>query len=101
MKMEGFKPYEIPSNIQKLEFNKETSFLSDFEALGQKCRQDEISYNAAFTAMIQMEEAANSRGLRDYNLENVEIILHSHADHAFKIRYNVSKEVHIPFRHSP
>lgn len=90
LKMENFNRYRIPVNIQKLEYHKDTACMDDFEILIAKCRHDETSYIEAFTTMIYMEQAANSAGLRDFNLQNVDISLHSHADRTFKIPYNVS-----------
>lgn len=50
--------YEIPLNIINLQIRKDTSCMQDLKALVKE--QDETSYISTFSAMIHMEEAANS-----------------------------------------
>lgn len=88
--MLGFQKHEIPMNIQELEFKKNTSCMKDFRSLIQKMRDDEESYTDAFSALIYMEEAANSTSVTKFNLEKVHIEIISRIDHKIKIKYDVS-----------
>lgn len=88
--MEQLPIYEIPDDIKNLEFNDDVAQLDKFMAFAKEARYDENSYIEAFTAMIQMEEATNSKRLRIYDLENVKLNLYSRVDQVFQIKFDVS-----------
>lgn len=59
---------------------------------------DELSYLALNTALIHLEEAANSRKVQIYDLKNIQLKLHSRIDKIFEIECgelnpNLSKAV--------
>lgn len=90
--MKQLSTYEIRDDIRAIEFNNHTTKLDYYESFVQKARVDENSYMEAFTGMIQFEEAANSRFLESFDLENVRVDLHSHQDQIFRIRVeNIQK----------
>lgn len=88
--MEKLPIYEIPDDIKSLEFDDDVAQLDKFMAFAKEARYDENSYIEAFIAMIQMEEAANSKRLRYYDLENVKLNLYSRVDQVFQIKFDVS-----------
>lgn len=82
--------YEIPDDIRSIEFDNDSTKLEYFKSIIQKARTQENSYIEAFTAMIQMEEVANSMSLRTFVIENVQLDLHSREDQIFRIRFDVN-----------
>lgn len=81
--------YDIPINIRELEFENDTSSAGIYKEIKQKIRSDEASYISLMTAMIHMEEAANSKGVKKYDLHNIRFTLHSFIDRLFKVKYDV------------
>lgn len=67
--MESLTPYVIPENIRRIDFN--SKFLNIDEA-----RSSESDYISALSAMIYMEELANSVQLQQYNIQKAQIQLH-------------------------
>lgn len=61
-----------------------------FKNIVQKARIEENSYIEAFTAMVHMDEAANSKQLEKFDLENIQIELYSRTDEIFSIRFDVN-----------
>lgn len=91
--MMNFKVYEIPSDIQELEFEQKRSNLHGFKTLIDRLRSDEDSYISAFTTLLHMDEAANSTSIRQFDLQNIQMKTHSSVDNIFKIVYDVSTSV--------
>lgn len=67
--MEHFKQYEIPENVKKIDVN--SKFLNIDEA-----RSSESNYISALSAMIYMEEIANSVQVQHYNIKNAQMDFH-------------------------
>lgn len=88
LQMGHLKPYIIPRDIKNLE-SRLCRNVSCYEDLVEKSRCDKSAYFSAFTAMILMEEAANSSQIWKLDLENVQLILHSTANHIYKVEHNV------------
>lgn len=55
--------HEIPRDIRSIEFDDETIKLNYLKTIVQEARVYEGSYVEAFTAMIQLEEAASSKSV--------------------------------------
>lgn len=88
--MKQLATYEIDQDIRSIEFNNNVEKFQYFEDIAQKARTEENAYFQAFTAMIQMEEAANSKRLIQFDLEYVKLDMYSRADQVFRIQYDVS-----------
>lgn len=82
--------YEIPNDIRSIELDNNKTKFDYFKSIVKEARNQENCYIAAFTAMIQMEEAANSKLLTAFDLENVQMNLHSLEDQIFQIRFDVN-----------
>lgn len=85
--MSRLDEYAIPPIIQNLEFNGDKSSLSCFEEKIRETRTNQKAYIDAFTALIHMEEAANSTHLTAYDFKYVEIELHSRISKLFKVNH--------------
>lgn len=81
---------EIPEDIQKIEFDNDTKKLDYLKTVVQEARNNENSYIEAFTAMVQLEEAAHSKFLKTFDIENVPLELHSRENQIFQIRSHVN-----------
>lgn len=88
--MKRLLTYEIPDEIRNIELQNDIAKLNHFKAIAEEARTDENAYFASFVAMIQMEEMENSKRLTIYDLENVQLELHSRADQIFQIQFNVN-----------
>lgn len=88
--MKRLLTYEIPDEIRNIELQNDIAKLNHFKAIAEEAHTDENAYFASFVAMIQMEEMENSKRLTIYDLENVQLELHSRADQIFQIQFNVN-----------
>lgn len=79
--MECLKQYEIPENIQRIGID--SKFLNIDEA-----RSNESDYISALSAMIYLEEMANSKQVQQYNIKEAQMIFHM--DNIFKTTRTVS-----------
>lgn len=66
--------YEISKNIKRLEYNGDTTYLEDVIEMVSKARDDKQSYFEAFSAMVEMEEAANSIHISAYDLSCLQMV---------------------------
>lgn len=90
--MENLRPYKIPINIRNIEFNgDESEFKILKSSIQDQVRMDQASYISAFTAMIHLEEASESKRISKFNIENVRLTLQSSKDQIYKIGYDVRK----------
>lgn len=91
--MSPLKTYEVPHDVFSLENdgNGETKFE---EVIG-KMRLDEESYIAAFTALIHMEEAAESKRIKILRLSKAKFTLHSQLESIFSTPFHVIITDHI------
>lgn len=87
LKMTKLKIYEIPEFIREIEFDDNRSNLVSIEQMTEKAGTDESSYIALNTALIHLEEAANSRKVQMYDLKKIQLKLLSRIDEIFEIEY--------------
>lgn len=90
----------MPANIQHVENQKNILESNDPDCIDLKnlmaqSRACSDFYFSAFTAMIHLEEASESKRISKFNFKNVRLELESNADQTFKIKYVVSKILHI------
>lgn len=83
--MEKLLPYEIPEHIQKIEFEDNDAEL---KKLGRK-RHTPESYTDLFSSMIYLEEAANSKELKKYDL-TAKVKLCSRIDKTLSVEIKVN-----------
>lgn len=95
--MANLKTYEIPIDIQELEFYENTSKIRYFDTLVKQSRSDQQSYTSAFTALIHMEEAANSTTARSFNLYSIKMKIKNAVGNLFKIDRNVRIIFYVEF----
>lgn len=88
--MKDLLTYEIPDDIRSIEFDNNTEKLNYLKSVVQEARTKEISYIDAFTAMIQLEEAANSKFMKKFDIEDVRLDLCSRENQIFRIRFDVN-----------
>lgn len=88
--MKQLATYGIPNRIRSIEFDNNTENLEYYKSVVQRIRLEECAYIEAFTAMIQLEETANSKRLAQYDLYNVKLDMYSDTDQIFQIQYDVS-----------
>lgn len=89
--MKDLLTQEIPDDIRKIEFDNNTKKLDYLKSVVQEARIKENSYIEAFTAMVQLEEAAHSKFLKTFDIENVRLELYSRENQIFQIRTDVSR----------
>lgn len=96
--MKDLKTYEIPDDIRSIEFDGNTEKLDYLKSVVKEARLKEKNYIESFTAMVQLEEAAHSKFLKTFDIENVPIDLHSRERQIFQIQFEVKigniKKVH-------
>lgn len=85
--MAQLEEYEIPPDILDLEFNDNHSRLKSIQENFHESRTSLDAYIGKFSALIHMEEAANSKHLAGFDLKNVQLSLHSHPDKMFKFSH--------------
>lgn len=90
LQMAPLKTSEIPDVICDIEYHGDTTKLNYFKDIVQVARSEENAYIEAFTAMIQLEEAFNSKYLKKFDLECVKIEMYSRADQIFHIQFDVN-----------
>lgn len=88
--MKELLTYEIPDDIRSIEFDNNTEKLDYLKSVVQEARTKESSYIDAFTAMIQLEEAANSKFMKKFDIEDVRPDLCSRENQIFRIRFDVN-----------
>lgn len=86
--MDALPMHEIPFEILDLE-NGVVKIFDHYKGLIQKARSNEADYILAFTTLINMEEAADSKRVQILNLKNVQMLLQSQPDKIFKVEYSV------------
>lgn len=87
--MKPLKMYTIPANICAIQFNGDRSEFERLQSLLSKFRKREADYLELFTAMIHLEEAANSQHIQKFNMKSVNLTLLSPDKPIFKVE-NVS-----------
>lgn len=90
LKMKELSQYEIPDVIRNIEFHNDTASFEVYKSMVEKSRADENCYIGAFRAMVQLEQAANSKFLEKFHMKNVKLDLHTLDDQIFQIKVNVS-----------
>lgn len=88
--MEDLVMVEIPESIRNIVCGDEQTKFDDLMNKVQEARVNENAYVAAFSAMIQLEEAETSKHLQMFDLEAVKLDLHSRKDQIFKLKFDVS-----------
>lgn len=78
----------IPAKISSLE--SDGSGFEEFEVIVENGRVDEKSYLRAFTALIHMEEACDTKRVQIMELKNVVFLLESKSEQIFSTLFNVS-----------
>lgn len=86
--MSNLNPNVIPTDIKNLETGLSRN-INKFKDLVEKSRYDKYSYYEALTAMLYMEEAANSSHVWKMDLKCVELMLHSTASRIYKVKHDV------------
>lgn len=81
--------YDIPPNIWQAEQYNDKNAINDLRKLTEKARGDEEQYFKATTALLHLEEAANSVEARGFEFlaSNKDIKIVSH--HASKINISI------------
>lgn len=87
--MEDVKIYEIPDNIRNIEFGADISKFNDLKKMIPESQSTESTYFEILSAMVFLEEAAHSRRVQKFDLENVRLQLHSRQRKMFAIEYDV------------
>lgn len=85
------KPYDIPDDIQDIEFEADAAKFEMLESLIPESRSNEANYIKLLSAMVHLEDAANSGRVRRFNLRNIQLIYESQNDNIFAIELDVSK----------
>lgn len=98
LKMANLEVYGIPEYVWEIEFDNNQTNLDRIEQMARDAATDELSYLALNTALIHLEEAANSRKVQIYDLKNIQLKLHSRIDKIFELECgelnpNLSKAV--------
>lgn len=88
--MKPLVPHSIPDDILDIELKNITEALDILKEDMNRARTDQFQYIKSFTAMIHLNEAAESINVKKYDLQKVKIVLHSTLDRVFKIEYDVS-----------
>lgn len=88
--MQKLKPYDIPDDIQAIEVETDAAKFKMLESLIPVSRSNEASYIKLLSAMLHLEEVANSGRVRKFNLQNIQLIYESRDDKIFAIELNVS-----------
>ena len=90
LKMERLAGYDIPDNIWSAQIESDQFALNELKELMKNAREDSDSYFKAIAAMLQLEEVANSEGLRSFNFmantDNIKIV----SEKAAKIKISVN-----------
>lgn len=90
--MTHLNAYEVPENIKEIERDGDyhnDSFRMYADLVPQSRSKEEV-YLTTYGAMVHFEEAANFKIGLEFDLQNVNIQMHSHADRIFKIKNDVS-----------
>lgn len=88
--MKDLLTHEIPEHIRSIEFDNDTKKLDYLKSVVREARIKENSYIEAFTAMVQLEEAAHSKFLKKFDIENVRLHLYARENQIFQIQINVN-----------
>lgn len=88
--MSTMDAYEISEEIKALEYDDNRSILSKISKLLDLARSNEEAYIGAYTLLIEMEEAANSKQITAYDIPNARLKLISRAEQTFRISLDVS-----------
>lgn len=80
----------IPEDIRDIEFHNDVAKLEYYKSLATTAQTSEDSYIALTKAMIQLEEAANSKQLAPFDMNDIKLKLRSDKDEIFEIEFNVS-----------
>lgn len=88
--MEKLKSFEIPEDIQRIEYDEDDAKFESLLSVLTQFRSDEATYLKLSTAMIHLEDAADSQSLRKFDLKSVEMVPYSQAINIMNIKYEVS-----------
>lgn len=80
----------IPEDIRDIESHNDVAKLEYYKSLATTAQTSEDSYIALTKAMIQLEEAANSKQLASFDMNDIKLKLRSDKDKIFEIEFNVS-----------
>lgn len=83
--MKALKCIPIPDKIREIEYSGKISDLQYYKNLNDNAHINEAAYIDAFTAMLQFDEAATSKRIAKFDLQNVQLVLHSMDERIFKI----------------
>lgn len=93
--MSQLKSYVIPNDIKEIASLKiESQDFQKYKEQMNSSRSKSMLYIQALTSLLHLEELANSKRVQEFNLENVQLKLHSSVDRVFKINYEVGKDEH-------
>lgn len=81
--------YDIPIDIQNLDFTGDISIIRSIEKLKETSRSNEDAYHWLQSTFVFLEEAANSIRAHEYNMKNVQIKTHSRLQSIFKFERDV------------
>lgn len=98
LNMTQLEPYEIPTNIKDLEFEDDASKITAIARNFHNAQTDSMAYIEKFTALIHMEEAANSKHLATFDLKNVQISLHSRPQQTYKVAHSNNSKFYQAWR---
>lgn len=89
--MSKLVPYDIPSDIKEImSLDVQSLEFKDYREKFTSYRSQSMLYIHAFTNMLHFEELSESKRVEKFNLENVELNLHSFEDRIFKIECQVN-----------
>lgn len=88
--MQQLKTYEIPEDIQRIEYDHDEAKFEGLHNVLTQFRSDEATDLQLSTAMIHLEEAADSQSLRKFDLRSIEMAPYSQAINIMIITYEVS-----------
>lgn len=88
--MQKIKSYDIPEEIRKIESGTDSLKLKYYKNLVSESRNKATAYKELLSAMIYLEEAANSVRVQKFDLKNVQLLLHSRKDNIFTTNYDDS-----------
>lgn len=72
--MDKIKSYDIPKDIHQIELGSEISKFNALENLVPQFRSNNETYFELLSAMIHLEEAANSKHMQKFSLEQVQLV---------------------------
>lgn len=89
LKMEKLDDHDVPEDILKTEINQNNKYLSAINQMVQDSTTDRFRYTQAYTALLQLEEAAEVLSMRKYNQSFIQL---SYVDtgRKFRIKTDVS-----------